>query len=337
MYLCALTSIPDPNDVPYDPSPHMNGFKWKEHQVSPKNLEKQLRELTSEGVDVFFNLCDGTPDDAVSGLGMIQTMEKLGLAFTGADSNFFDPSRQEMKAYAKKSNVPTPNWVMVDRVEDVERVSKRLSFPILVKPPHGYASVGITRDSRCENLDQLKVQTEKEIEQFGRALLEEFIEGREFTCLIAENPDDDTKPITFTPVEFIFPKGESFKHYNMKWVEYEQMSVAPIKDSKIEKTLRDQTSRLFKAMDGNGYARCDYRMAADGTIYMLEINPNCGIFYAPTEPGSADFCLIHDPVWNHHKFLKLIIRSAQKRQMNLLAARAKRQVKKQRVDQMVYT
>ena len=337
MYLCALTSIPDPNDVPYDPSPHMNGFKWKEHQVSPKNVEKQLRELASEGVDIFFNLCDGTPDDAVSGLGMIQTMEKLGLAFTGADSNFFDPSRQEMKAYAKKSNVPIPNWVMVDRVEDVERVSKRLRFPVLVKPPHGYASVGITRESRCENLDQLKVQTEKEIEQFGRALLEEFIEGREFTCLIAENPDDETKPITFKPVEFIFPKGESFKHYNMKWVEYEQMSVAPIKDPKIEKTLRDQTSRLFKTMDGNGYARCDYRMAADGTIYMLEINPNCGIFYAPTEPGSADFCLIHDPVWNHHKFLKLIIRSAQKRQMNLLAARAKRQVKKQRVDQMVYT
>jgi D-alanine-D-alanine ligase len=243
-----------------------------------------------------------------------------------------------MKAYAKKPNVPAPNWVMVDRVEDVERVSRRLRFPVLVKPPHGYASVGITRESRCETLEQLKVQTEKEIEQFGRALLEEFIEGREFTCLIAENPDDPNNPITFKPVEFIFPKGESFKNYNMKWVEYEQMSVAAVSNPKIEKVLRDQTSRLFKSMDGNGYARCDYRMASDGTIYMLEINPNCGIFYSPEEPGSADFSLINDPVYNHHKFLKLIIRSAQKRQMNLLAARTpKRQVKKQSVEQMVYS
>src|SRR5512141_567459 len=120
----------------------------------------------------------------------------------------------------------------------------------------------------------------------------------------------------------------------MKWVEYEQMSVAPVNNAKIEKTLRDQTSRLFKSMNGNGYARCDYRMAPDGTIYMLEINPNCGIFYAPDEPGSADFTLINDPVWKHQTFLKLIIRSAQKRQMNLLATRAKRQVKKQRVEQM---
>ena len=339
MYLCVLSSTPDdPNDKPYDPSPHMNGFQWKHHQVNPKNVEKQIRDLMNEGVDVFFNLCDGTPDDALSGIGLVQVMEKLGAAFTGADSKFFDPSRQEMKSYAKKSNVPIPNWVMVDRVEDVERAARRLRFPVLVKPPHGYASVGITRDSRCENLEQLKTQTGREIEMFGRALLEEFIEGREFTCLIAENPDDPDSPITFKPVEFIFPDGESFKHYDMKWVEYEKMSVAPVKEARIEKVLREQTARLFKAMDGNGYARCDYRMGADGTIHMLEINPNCGIFYAPDEPGSADFSLINDPVYNHNKFLKFIIRSAKNRRDNMLASKnAKRQVKKQRVEQMAYT
>ena len=124
----------------------------------------------------------------------------------------------------------------------------------------------------------------------------------------------------------------------MKWIEYEKMNVAPVKDLRIEKVLREQTTRLFKAMNGNGYARCDYRMAADGTIYMLEINPNCGIFYAPNEPGSADFSLINDSVYNHQKFLKLIIRSAQKRQNTMLSARAnKRQTKKQRVEQMAYT
>lgn len=338
MYLCVLSSIPDADDVPYDPSAHMNGFKWKHYQVSPKRVEKQIRDLTNEGVDVFLNLCDGTADDPLSGIGLVQIMEKLGVAFTGADSRFFDPSRQEMKAYAKKSNVPTPGWAMVDRLEDLERASKRLRFPILVKPPHGYASIGIRRESRCEDAEQLKVQTARAIEDFGRALLEEFIEGREFTCLVAENPDDPENPITFKPVEFMFPDGESFKHYNMKWVEYEKMSVAPVRDTRIEKVLRQQTSALFKAMNGNGYARCDYRMDADGTMHMLEINPNCGIFYAPHEPGSADFCLIHDSVYNHQKFLKLIIRAAKNRQDNLLASRTtRRQVKKQRVEQMAYT
>lgn len=340
MYICVLSSTPDdPNDKPYDPSAHMNGFKWVHHPMHSLGVEKQIRDLMNDGVEVFINLVDGTSDDPLSGIGLVQIMEKLGVAFTGADSKFFDPTRQEMKASAKKANVPAPNWMMVDRIEDVERAAKRLRFPVLVKPPHGYASVGITRDSRCENVEQLKVQVGREIELFGRALLEEFVEGREFTCLIAENPDDEDKPITFKPVEFLFPDGETFKHYDMKWVDYEKMSVAPVNDKRIEKVLRDQTTRLFKTMRGNGYARCDYRMAADGTIYMLEINPNCGIFYAPDEPGSADFSLLNDPVYDHHKFMKLIIRSAQKRRDNLIAARLlkKQPAKKQRVEQMAYT
>jgi len=338
MFICVLSSMPDdPNDKPYDPSPYMNGFKWKHHRVDPVDAEAQIRNLVKEGVDVFVNLCDGTPDDALSGIGLVQLMEELGLAFTGADSKFFDPSRQEMKIYAKKANVPAPNWVMVDRVQDVERAAKKLRFPVLVKPPHGYGSIGITRKSRCENVEQLKEQTELEIKEFGRALLEEFIEGREFTCLIAENPDDAKNPITFKPVEFVFPEGESFKHYDMKWVDYEEMSVKAVDDEQIEKVLRTQTTRLFKSMNGSGYARCDYRMDADGTIHMLEINPNCGIFYGPDEPGSADFSLIQDSIYDHKKFLSIIVRAAKNRQEKLLASKMKkRQVKKQRAEQMAY-
>jgi D-alanine-D-alanine ligase len=339
MYICVLTSLPDENDIPYDPSPYMNGYRWKQHLVQPKYVERQIRDLMNEGVEVFINLCDGTPDDQLSGIALVRALEKNGAAFTGADSKFFDPTRDEMKNAARRVSVPTPNWIFVNRVEDSEKAIKRLKFPMLVKPPHGYASVGIRRKSRVENIEQLREQLNIEIEEFGRALIEEFIEGREFTCLITENPEDPKKPITIKPVEFIFPEGESFKHYDMKWVEYEKMSVAAVKDPKIEKTLREQTTRVFKELGGNGYARCDYRMGLDGVIHMLEINPNCGIFYPPSEPGSADFSLLNDPI-NHIKFMKLIIRSAQKRQTRMLAERTlKRQTRKRtaEVEQMVYS
>jgi D-alanine-D-alanine ligase len=339
MYICVLTSLPEENDIPYDPSPYMNGYRWKQHLVQPKHVEKQILDLMDEGVDVFVNLCDGTPDDQLSGIALVRALEKHGAAFTGADSKFFDPTRDEMKNAARRVSVPTPNWVFVNRVEDAEKVVKKLKFPMLVKPPHGYASVGIRRKSRVQNIDELREQLVIEIEEFGRALIEEFIEGREFTCLIAENPDDAKKPISVKPVEFIFPKGESFKHYDMKWVEYAKMSVAPVKDPRIEKTLRDQTARVFKELGGNGYARCDYRMDADGTIHMLEINPNCGIFYPPSEPGSADFSLLHDSL-NHTKFMKLIIRSAQKRQARVVAEKMLRRQTRKRtveVEQMAYS
>ncbi len=338
MYICVLTSTPDENDVPYDPSPYMNGYRWKQHLVEPKDVEKQIRDLMFDGVDAFVNLCDGTPDDALSGIALVNALEKYNAAFTGANSKFFDPTRDEMKNAARRVSVPTPNWIFVNRVEDAEKVVRRLKFPMLVKPPHGYASVGIRRNSRVETLEQLREQLTLEINEFGRALIEEFIEGREFTCLIAENSDDTKKPFTFTPVEFIFPAGESFKHYDMKWIEYEKMSVAVVDDPKIQKTLREQTMRVFKELGGNGYARCDYRMDADGVIYMLEINPNCGIFYPPHEPGSADFSLLNDRT-DHLKFMKLIIRNAQIRQSRIAAEKAnKRQTRKRTVavEQMAF-
>jgi D-alanine-D-alanine ligase len=339
MYICVLTSVPEENDVPYDPSPYMNGYRWKQHLVEPKDVEKQIRDLLDEGVETFVNLCDGTPDDALSGIALVNALEKYNAAFTGADSKFFDPTRDEMKNAARRVSVPTPNWMFVNRVEDAEKVAKRLKFPMLVKPPHGYASVGIRRSSRVESIEQLREQLTIEINEFGRALIEEFIEGREFTCLIAENPDDPKKPLTFTPVEFIFPEGESFKHYEMKWVDYEKMSVAVVDDPKVEKTLRLQTTRVFKELSGNGYARCDYRMDASGVIHMLEINPNCGIFYPPSEPGSADFSLLNDRT-NHTKFMKLIIRNAQMRQTRIAAEKIiKRQTRKRAIEvkQMAYS
>ena len=52
----------------------------------------------------------------------------------------------------------------------------------------------------------------------------------------------------------------------------------------------------------------------------------------------VDFSLINDPIYNHHQFLKLIIRSALKRQNTMLSSRMRRrQVKRQRVEEMAYT
>ncbi len=317
MYICVLSSPPDANDPPYDPSPHLEGRQWRHHTVQNSNVEEQVKALMDDGVEVFMNLCDGTPDEPVSGIKLVKAMEKLGAAFTGADSSFFDPTRQEMKRAAARAGVPTPAATFVKSMADVERAARTLRFPMLVKPPHGYASYGIRRESRVTNVDDLKKQASITMKNDGRALIEEFIEGREFTCLVAENPDDPARTLSFQPVEFVFPEGESFKHYAMKWVDYEKMSVKVVDDRSIDRRLRDYTIKVFQALKGNGYARCDFRMGADREIYMLEINPNCGIFYPPKDAGSADFSLMNDPV-GHQGFMDLIIRLAVKRQAEAL-------------------
>jgi D-alanine-D-alanine ligase len=317
MYICVLSSLPEPPDPPYDPSPHLEGRRWRHHVLQPKKVDDQIKALMDDGVEVFLNLTDGTPDIPYSGLPLIKVLEKYGAAFTGADSVCFDPTRQEMKRVAARVGVPTPASTFVKSMADVERASRTLRFPMIVKPAHGFASFGLRKASRVANAEELKTQAAITMKTDGRALIEEFIVGREFTCLIAENPDDAAHPFTFKPVEFIFPEDESFKHYDMKWIDYNRMKVVTLDNTALERRVRDYTTRIFKEFHTRGYARCDFRLGKDGELYMLEINPNCGIFYPPFDPGSADFSLLNDPV-GHQGFMDLIIRGALKRQAEAL-------------------
>ena len=52
-------------------------------------------------------------------------------------------------------------------------------------------------------------------------LIEEFIEGPEFTVLISSNYQNPSCPIVFPPLQETFPEGETFKHFNLKWVDFE--------------------------------------------------------------------------------------------------------------------
>ena len=318
MYICVLSSPPDKDDLPYDPSSYFTNYKWEHFIPHPENFKQEIDTLIEKGVDIFVNLCDGTPDDELSGIGLVNFLEERGVAFTGANSTFFDPSRQEMKLAARRANVPIPGSFFVETISDLLSFDHQLKYPLLVKPSNGYASVGLSRESRVDDFQSMQTQTENILSRFKGALIEEFIEGREFTTLIAENALDPDEPITFQPVEFKFPPGESFKHFDMKWKEYELMSVYPVAEKDIEIQLRDLTKKQFLAMDGKGYARCDFRMNQAGEFFLLEINPNCGIFYPPNEPGSADFILLNDSL-GHTGFLELILRSALKKQEILIS------------------
>jgi D-alanine-D-alanine ligase len=79
-----------------------------------------------------------------------------------------------------------------------------------------YSSIGLTKDSRVETPEALREQAEKMIATYGATLIEEFIDGREFSVLVVENADDAMQPFSYRPVEFVFPQGESFKHFDLK-------------------------------------------------------------------------------------------------------------------------
>jgi D-alanine-D-alanine ligase len=147
------------------------------------------------------------------------------------------------------------------------------------------------------------------IDDSGAALVEEFIEGDEATVLVVENADDPTNPHAYRPIQYRFPEGETFKHYDLKWVDFHGLSAFPVEDPELDEKLRTMSCDFFRGIGGASYGRCDIRIDREGRPFMLEINPNCGVFYPPTDPGSADLILMNDPQ-GHAGFAKRIVEAA---------------------------
>jgi D-alanine-D-alanine ligase len=113
--------------------------------------------------------------------------------------------------------------------------------------------------------------------------------------LVVDNPDDFDNPIAYPPAELIFPPGEEFWHTDVKWNYHVPFDFKEVTDPELIARLHDIAIRMYKAMDGNGYARCDIRMSEDGELCIIEINPNGGIMFKPEEYGPADYMILYDP------------------------------------------
>lgn len=300
MRICLLTpqDLAEPfgaDDWPCDPRPFVPDATWHVETLEKSSSVRTVRRLAREGFDVFFNLCDGTAECDVPGIEVVRALERLEVPFTGATSEFYEPSRVQMKRVCRRLGIPTPAYVLARNERDVERAAAKLRYPLIVKHHCSYASVDLSRASRVVSEAGLRRQAAKMMRRHGAALIEEFIEGTECTVLVAEVPGRPEHPRSYPPIQYRFPPGESFKHERIKFVDYEQMEASPVTDRRLARRPRDVSARLFVALKGAGFGRCDIRVDAEGTPWMLEINANCGIYFPPDSYGGADLCLAQDP------------------------------------------
>jgi D-alanine-D-alanine ligase-like ATP-grasp enzyme len=298
------------DDWPCDPRPFLPEHEWHvaplyDKWTSVKHVEAMIRE----GFDLYFNLCDGPSSETYPGIEVVRTLEKHNVPFTGPTSAFFDPTRLQMKKACRRLGIATPRFIVARKEEDWRKAIEKLSFPIIVKCYNSYASIDLSRHSRVRSEAGLRRQLRKILSRHSAALIEEFIEGVECTVLVAENPDDPQRPTTYTPVQYDFPEGETFKHERLKWIDDTGTVAFPVPDPELSARLRDESARFFMALGGASFGRCDIRVAKDGTPYMLEMNPNCGVYFEEEDYGGADLCLSFDPA-GHTGFTRQLVEAA---------------------------
>lgn len=292
-----------------DPTPYLAGHEHARVDLAKGTAVREVARLAREGYDVFFNLCDGAWDEDRPGIEVVMALERLGVAFTGASSAFYEPTREAMRRVCHAWDVLTPPAVAIEAPGDLERALDLLRFPMIVKHPSSYSSIGMTRDSRVETPEALRREVARMAGRFGGALVEEFIAGRELSVLVADNPDDLRRPTVFPPVEVLFPDGETFKHFDVKWVDYLDMACVPVADEALAARVTDEAAKLFVDLRGTGWGRCDVRVDAEGRSWMLEINPQADLFYPPEDPSTADVILSLVPD-GHRRFAEQMLRAA---------------------------
>jgi D-alanine-D-alanine ligase len=303
--------------LPYDSRVDLS--QWLPgHEVEHVFVDKlrAVAQVRATHADVYVNLCDGSWEEDTPGIEVVQTLERLQRAFTGADSVFYDPTREVMKRVCEYWDIDTPGYVFARHPLDVNEALDRLRFPCIVKPENGYSSVGLTERSRVSSAEELREQAARIIDEFGGALIEEFVDGREFSVLVASNPSSRQEPLTYLPIEHAFEPGVTFKTFDYKWKWPTPHVRLPCRDEALGNRLRQMSADVFLALRGNGYARTDIRLDRDGRPYFLEINPNCGVFYPDDNGGTADDILLLDGT-GKAKFLEQMIEFALVRQRSL--------------------
>ncbi|MEB2333892.1 MAG: hypothetical protein OZ914_06220 [Anaerolineaceae bacterium] len=315
MRICILS---DEEIKDFDPAPFMEGYDWELITMENPIVDKLRALQTRNEFDVYVNLCEGYEQEdlggyAYEGIEVVRALEELNLPFTGADTKFFDPTREQMQAAAEAHGVRFAKGYRVSSPVEAERLVGSLHYPVIVKHPQSYGSTGMIKESRCDSLEEVLAQVERVCKEYGAARMEEFIVGREFNVLIVDDPDDFSQPIAYPPTELIFPPGEEFWHTVVKWDASLPFNFSRVIDPELIARLQDIGVQMYKAIGAVSYGRCDVRMNERGEMFILEINPNPAIMLRPEEFGPADFMILYD-AGGYKIFFERIFRVAKLRQ-----------------------
>jgi D-alanine-D-alanine ligase len=255
------------------------------HRVSQIAVNDDLRELLDKlddkRPDLVFNVCErfAENDDYESHVAAVLTM--LGQPFTG--SNPAGLTLRQDKAITKKllkfHDLTYPNFATFEK-ENLEFAGK-MHFPLFVKPLHGDASLGINDSSLVTEYAKLIerisfIQNQLKVP----ALVEEYIEGREFYVAVLGNDPREVLPLMeldFSKLPANFPK--IYGHEAKSVVESPQYGainavVATDLSPEVRARITAAGREAAYALKVQDYARVDIRLSPVGIPMIVEVNAN---------------------------------------------------------------
>jgi D-alanine-D-alanine ligase len=252
----------------------------KEIESASKALVPATRAIadSAEPLDVVLIALHGTwgEDGRIQGL-----LDTLGIPYTGsgvlASALAMDKVMAKTVLRASGLDVPRGEVVRTASGADLER-ARRVGLPAFVKPVASGSSVGASIVRRTEDLEPAITEALRYDE---RALIEEYLQGKELTVAVIGN--DDLTPL---PVIEIVPKREFFD-YHAKYDAGESDEICPARiPEDVARRAQDLAVRAHLALDCRGMSRTDFVWAGDRMV-VLEVNTIPGMTANSLLPRAA--------------------------------------------------
>src|ERR1700733_1322820 len=256
------------------------------HKVKILGVHGRVQELIdgirAQRPGLVFNLMEMFGKNVLGDVSVAGGLELLGVKHTGGGPGELylrqdKALRKELLAY---HGVPFPHYVVFKRDFYPETIG-RLRMPLIVKPLRMDASIGIESASLCRSTTQMMKRVVAIHERIkDSALVEEYIEGREFYVGVIGN----RKPIALPPIEMDFsglPRGmPSILGRRAKWVkrsrEYKGThSKLAENPDELKWKLQKVSVNAYRALRVRDYGRVDLRVSPAGEVYVIEVNASC--------------------------------------------------------------
>lgn len=286
-------------------------------------LRAQLEALQPACV---FNLCESLGADARLETVIPTVLDLMGMPYTGSPAEALSAAlfKDRVKERLLAANVPTPGAIVMRTADD----PCDLPFPLIVKPSREDGSAGITAKSVVHDEAALRKRAGDVIDAFhAPALIEEFIEGREFNVALFGYPQARVLPLQEIDFSNLPPDRPRIVSYDAKWRTGSvddlgtQPVVMPPVPSAVAARIRRVAVDAFRAVGVRDYGRVDLRLSSNGTPYVIDVNPNCDISRdAGFARAAGAFGM------DYGSLLRLMVRNALKRGRNEDAARETRVV-----------
>ena len=283
-------------EVEYDP-PHTielikHGILTTGHEYifieADENFVENLKALKP---DLVFNRAEGLRGDSRES-HVPAILEMLGIPYVG--SNVLTTAIGLNKAWAKKvllyHGISTPKFYVCKSDQEAERI--REGFPYILKPNEEGSSMGITEENLVHDKTQLRTRLKQMIEEHQQPILiEQFIQGREFSTGLLGRPGQDPDVLSILEIDFSkFPEvGGVFGQRAKTVLDSLDHYICPAQISKNLKKLLERLSvDIWHALDVKDFARIDFRMNDKRKFFFLEINPLPGMDF-DTEENDLSF------------------------------------------------